>query len=91
MHNKVCKYCGSSYQARRSNSLFCSTSCRVQYGKINATQCEKAAKAAIYIQELLNSLRRFPETVDNVDELLTVLQEKVAMARLTLPQLQKKQ
>lgn len=90
MYFKLCKYCRSSYQARRSQSLFCSTSCRVQYNKLDSTLSAKAANANGGIQDLMALLKRFPEKANEVDNQLQWLQGQIALARLTLPQFEKK-
>ena len=35
--NQICKQCGIEYDAKRSDSLYCSKKCRVYAGRISAT------------------------------------------------------
>lgn len=82
-----CQYCGKPYRKFRAQGKFCSDSCRVGNARLPARLVEKANIAIDYIAQMRELTEKYPQLYEILDIQLERVQAKVALERLTLPQI----
>jgi len=80
---KNCKFCGKSFEAKRSTALFCETNCRVRYNDLSRQIEDRAINALDALYRLSEIMRKYPEFEDVIKAELKIIEDRALNLRIT--------